>query len=245
MLLDIWLDLASTPAAVPVAIWLAYYGLNLVYTCVTSSSAEVARRLQFIALMWPQNLVAVLGKYAVLYLALRKSPLFWMLILPLSVYETTSIQAMADLFEGRPLKAPTLSQVSKQVKIAVAEMTGLYLSYRMWPWLMDDPFTGPTATSLIHAIWRATVFDIGLDVGFYAFHRSCHVNRTLYRLVHATHHTDTGKEHGHLVAYETYELSIVETFSILSSYIVGFELLSLFYQFSMSVLCLRESALSH
>lgn len=41
---------------------------------------------------------------------------------------------------------------------------------------------------------------------------------TLYRWLHAQHHTDTAKEHGHLVAHETYEVSLVEAISILGAH---------------------------
>jgi len=190
------------------------------------------KKLHFVAQLWPQSLLAVLTRYAVLCLGSRYSLLCCLLTLPISVWETTSLQAMADLYEGRPLKAPTAKQIVLQLKVAAVETLGYVLAFQIWPWLREDGLGAPPASVLLHAVWRAPLFDIGLDLGFYAFHRSCHVNRTLYRLVHAPHHAETGKEHGHLVAYETYELTFVETASILSSYLVGFQVLSLCFSFS-------------
>jgi hypothetical protein len=139
---------------------------------------------------------------------------------------------MADLYEGRPLKAPTAKQIVLQLKVAAVETLGYVLAFQIWPWLREDGLGAPPASVLLHAVWRTLLFDIGLDLGFYAFHRSCHVNRsatraspslpaaasepdrllpssslphphhllppttrrTLYRLVHAPHHAETGKE---------------------------------------------------
>jgi hypothetical protein len=215
------------------AVWLGAVALNLLYVSLISERAELGRRLQFIALMWLQNLISVVCRFAIMQWGVTHTLLYWTLFLPLSVYETTALQIMADLFEGRPLKPPTWRQVNQQSKVCVIEAIGYSISCSIWPWLIESATIWPTAGTLVHSVWRAAVFDVGLDLGFYAFHRTCHVNRTLYRWVHAPHHTDTGKEHGHLVAYETYELSIVETLSILSSYLVGFELLTLFYPFTM------------
>jgi len=223
--------MASTRNAA--AFWLLCAGGNLAYVAVTAERGERVRRLQFIALLWPHNVVNVLGRYFILWLSLTQSWLYFALLVPLTVFDTTSIQVVTDLFEGRPLKRPTLRHVGKFVKVAAIESIGYVLACQLWPWLQTDAYEGPTVAALAHAVWRTALFDVGLDLGFYSFHRCCHVNRTLYRLVHAPHHTDTGKEYGHLVASETYELSVVETLSILSSYLVGFELLSLVYRFTM------------
>lgn len=213
--------------------WLGAFALNVGYILLSSERPELGRRLKFIALMWPQNLISIFCRFAILHWGVTRTLLYWVLFLPLSVYETTTLQIMADLYERRPLKPPNWMQVCTQSKVAAIESIGYLIACRIWPWLPESATSWPTAGTLVHSVWRAAVFDVGLDVGFYAFHRSCHVNRTLYRWVHAPHHTDTGKEHGHLVAYETYELSVIETLSILSSYLVGFELLGLFYPFTM------------
>jgi len=212
------------------AVWVAFYLFNLVY--IRMIHPHDRKKLHFVAQLWPQSLLAVLTRYAVLCLGSRYSLLCCLLTLPISVWETTSLQAMADLYEGRPLKAPTAKQIVLQLKVAAVETLGYVLAFQIWPWLREDGLGAPPASVLLHAVWRTLLFDIGLDLGFYAFHRSCHVNRTLYRLVHAPHHAETGKEHGHLVAYETYELTFVETASILSSYLVGFQVLSLCFSFS-------------
>lgn len=78
-----------------------------------------------------------------------------------------------------------------------------------------------SARSLAAMVLLCPVFDLGLDFGFYCFHRVCHMNRWLYFQVHRDHHVDTAKEHGHLVAYETYTITWVETASITASYFIG------------------------
>ena len=59
------------------------------------------------------------------------------------------------------------------------------------------------------------------DLGFYAFHRACHMHRGLYKAVHRDHHVDTAKKYGRLVAYETYTITWLETISITASYFIG------------------------
>ena len=102
--------------------------------------------------------------------------LYWPLLLPIGVFETWSIQAMADVYESRPVKPVCLKQVLNQLKITTAESIGVTVGYKIWPWVRIDD---PTVESLLHATWRTFVFDIGLDIGFYTFHRVCHVNRAL------------------------------------------------------------------
>ena len=88
------------------------------------------KKLHFVAQLWPQSLLAVLTRYAVLCLGSRYSLLCCLLTLPISVWETTSLQAMADLYEGRPLKAPTAKQIVLQLKVAAVETLGCLPSQR-------------------------------------------------------------------------------------------------------------------
>jgi sterol desaturase/sphingolipid hydroxylase (fatty acid hydroxylase superfamily) len=59
--------------------------------------------------------------------------------------------------------------------------------------------------------------------------------------VHSDHHTTPGKTYGHLVAHETYDLSVVETASILGSYLIGFELIGLLYKYTLFDIALLVS----
>ena len=191
------------------------------------------RRAKFVALEWVRDILSVAGRFLVMKAALGKSSTYWALMWPLIVLDTTSVQVIADLYEGRPLKLPGMHAVKRMLvlsfAVAVSICTGVYghsPSYGPFhPGVYHIPLDGPTATSLLAAVWRVPLFDLGLDLGFYMFHRGCHTNRTLYRLVHAEHHTDTGKVHGHLVAWETWDISLIETFSIALSYAFGLALL--------------------
>lgn len=219
-------------------VWLGFFAYHLLVVLLTSPRNERLRRLRFVCVLYPQNLTVVLARFAVMRLSKLSSPLYWPLILPIGVFETWSVQAMADALEGRPQKAVTLDQVTKQIKVAACEAVGLTIGFKLWPWVTTD---GPNVASLIHSIWRAAVFDTGLDLGFYTFHRLCHKNRVLYRHVHSDHHTTPGKTYGHLVAHETYDLSVVETVAILGSYLIGFELIGLLYKYTLFDIALLVS----
>jgi len=227
------------------ACWLSFVTFNLGWVAMTSPKVDRWRRMRFVCMMWPQQFLAIVSRFLVMRLVklaswegLDHPALYWPLLLPIGVFETWSIQAMADVFESRPVKPVCLKQVLNQLKITTAESIGVTVGYKIWPWVRIDD---PTLESLLHATWRTFVFDIGLDIGFYTFHRVCHVNRTLYRWLHAQHHTDTAKEHGHLVAHETYEVSLVEAISILGSYLIGFELIGLLYNYTLFDIALLVS----
>jgi hypothetical protein len=162
-------------------VWLSFFAYQLLAVSFTSRGNERRRRLRFVLTLWPQNLAVVAARFAVMRLSKLSSPLFWPLLLPIGVFETWSVQAMADTFEDRPLKPITFDQITKQIKVAASEGVGLAIGFKLWPWVTTD---GPNIASLFHAVWRAAVFDTGLDLGFYTFHRVCHKSRLLYRYVH-------------------------------------------------------------
>ena len=190
------------------AVWLAGFAFNLCWVYRTSPQADRWRRCRFICRLWPQQTVVVLARFAVMRLVklsqgvgLDRPAVYWPFILPIGLFEAWSVQAMADEYEGRPLKPLCLRAVRTQLKVSFLEAVGLTVGYMIWPWVKIDD---PTVESWLHAPWRTFVFDIGLDVGFYTFHRSCHVNRTLYRWLHAPHHADTGKAHGRRLLHLDY-----------------------------------------
>ena len=74
---------------------------------------------------------------------------------------------------------------------------------------------------------RVVYVHVGLDLGFYLFHRACHVNKFLYKQVHRDLHIDTASKHGRLVAFETYTITWAETTRIAVSYVIGVGLVML------------------
>mmetsp|Transcript_6891 Transcript_6891/g.22639 ORF Transcript_6891/g.22639 Transcript_6891/m.22639 type:complete len:318 (-) Transcript_6891:664-1617(-) len=165
------------------ACWLSFVTFNLGWVAMTSPKVDRWRRMRFVCMMWPQQFLAIVSRFLVMRLVklaswegLDHPALYWPLLLPIGVFETWSIQAMADVFESRPVKPVCLKQVLNQLKITTAESIGVTVGYKIWPWVRIDD---PTLESLLHATWRTFVFDIGLDIGFYTFHRVCHVNRAL------------------------------------------------------------------
>ena len=165
------------------ACWLSFVTFNLGWVAMTSPKVDRWRRMRFVCMMWPQQFLAIVSRFLVMRLVklaswegLDHPALYWPLLLPIGVFETWSIQAMADVYESRPVKPVCLKQVLNQLKITTAESIGVTVGYKIWPWVRIDD---PTLESLLHATWRTFVFDIGLDIGFYTFHRVCHVNRAL------------------------------------------------------------------
>jgi len=181
-----------------------------------------------VLLLHPRDVVVVIARLWIMVETTRTTAAFWVLLWPLYVFEAISIQLVADIYEGRPLMGPTWHVWRKHIPVAMAETLALNIGFLIWGGRAGIPM-GPTqATWMLHMLWRAALFDIGLDFGFYTFHRTCHANRTLYKWIHAPHHADTGKRHGHLVAHETYDLTLNELNVLLYSYLIGFELLRAF-----------------
>jgi len=194
----------------------------------TYASHATATHLQ-VLLQHPRDIIVATARWWIMAEATRTTAAFWVLLWPLYVFEAISMQFVADLYEGRPLKGPTWHVWHKHIPVFLAEAMGLNIGFLIWGGRAGIPIEGPTqATWMLNMLWRAPLFDLGLDFGFYTFHRTCHANRTLYKWIHAPHHIDTGKRHGHLVAHETYDLTLVELNSLLGSYLIGFELLRTF-----------------
>jgi sterol desaturase/sphingolipid hydroxylase (fatty acid hydroxylase superfamily) len=154
---------------------------------------------------------------------------------PLIAAEMAYIQLMADRYEKR-LFSPTLTRslISNALGVAVIEGLGLALAthgpvltsgFGLLP-IVDAAvvFDGAAARA---TIWRVPLFELGVDLAFYTFHRCCHSIPWLYAAVHKKHHAETAKAHGRLVAYETYTLTWLETLTFLGNYLLGFLLLRL------------------
>lgn len=195
---------------------------NLAHVALTAPPRDRTARLSHTALGWARDVVVVSVRYLVIRTGHRGSPLAWPLLIPLGIFETHSTQWLADRYAGRPAERLTRHQCLKQVPIACTEALGLAVGFRVLPVAPG----GASPAALVGCLWRAPLFDLGLDLGFYAFHRACHANRRLYRWVHAEHHTDVGVTHGRLVAHETYTLSAAEALCILGSYLVGLGMVS-------------------
>lgn len=131
----------------------------------------------------------------------------------------------ADRYSARPVVGLCWTQVCSCLRVAIVEGTGTLFALLV---IGIADFSQPaTARSLLSMLYFCPLFDAGLDLGFYLFHRACHRSKLLYKLVHLDHHADTAREHGRLVAYETYTITWVETASITSSYLLGFGLVAL------------------
>jgi len=202
---------------------------NFLYVALTAPRHDLVPRFKFTALNWARDVIVVSMRYFVICNGHHGSPLAWVFLLPLGIFETQTTQWLADWYEGRPMKNVTKHQVLKQIPVACTEAFGLSIGFRIFSIAPG----GPSPAALLHAIWRAPLFDVGLDLGFYTFHRTCHKNRQLYRWIHAEHHTDVAKEYGQLVAHETYSISTIEALSILSSYLIGFELIGIVMPYSL------------
>lgn len=150
---------------------------------------------------------------------------FYFLLLPaLTLFETFTIQAMSDRIAGRAVTTSiTRTQLWNCVRVGAVEGLAVWLGLLIHSCLQGtgDVNSPPTAFSVISFLWLCPVFDAGLDLGFYTFHRSCHQYPSLYRNVHKFHHVNTAKAHGRLMAYETYSLTMTETVCIILSYAVG------------------------
>jgi alkylglycerol monooxygenase len=168
---------------------------------------------------------------AVRYAIMTNGGFAWLLMWPLTCFETAFIQFAADNYEGRAFM-PTLTRrwLRNSMQIAVVEVIGLIivLHGRVPVLFAQKLIVMPSVTLLppwlkiwAHSVWRVPLFELGLDLSFYIFHRTCHTSPFLYNLIHRVHHTDTAKAHGRLVAYETYTLTLFETLSFLHGYLVG------------------------
>jgi len=194
---------------------------NLLYVRYFAPLYDRKARLKFVALSWCRDIIVVAVRYFIVCNGHHGSPLAWLFLLPLGVFETHTTQWLADWYERRPMKHITAHQVLKQIPVACTEAFGLSIGFRVFNMAPG----GPSPAALLDVVWRAPLFDVGLDLGFYTLHRTCHKNKKLYRWIHAEHHTDVAKEYGILVAHETYSISTIEALSILASYLIGFELI--------------------
>jgi len=207
----------------------AGFVFNLLYVMLTSPRHDCVPRLKFTCCGWPRDIVVVAVRYFIMCNGHHGSPLAWLFLLPLGVFETQTTQWLADWYEGRPMKNLTKHQILKQIPVACTEAFGVSIGFRIF----NIAPGGPSAGAILHTVWRAPLFDVGLDLGFYTFHRTCHKHRQLYRWIHAEHHTDVAKEYGQLVAHETYSISTIEALSILGSYLVGFEMIGAILPYSL------------
>jgi sterol desaturase/sphingolipid hydroxylase (fatty acid hydroxylase superfamily) len=144
-------------------------------------------------------------------------------VYPLTVFETTVAQITADRHERRKVIGMSLRQLGNCLRVAIVESCGISLA--IWLSRAFELKPGPPSVlTLLFTVLLAPAFDLGLDLGFWTFHRTSHKVKWLYIMVHADHHVDTAKDHGRLVAYETYSITWLETVSILSCYFVGLSL---------------------
>ena len=91
--------------AYTVATFLAFWALNIFYVYLTAPSAtEARRRVNYVLLQHPRDAAVVTARWWILAEAMRTTPAFWLLVWPLVVFEAISVQLLADLYEGRPLK---------------------------------------------------------------------------------------------------------------------------------------------
>jgi alkylglycerol monooxygenase len=160
---------------------------------------------------------------AVRYQALSRGGLHLLLLWPLVMLETWVVQLLADFTERRPFKALSREGARNCLQVAVIEAVELTALL----WLVagraeEPPSATEVALTVLHGVWRAPLFDLVLDSTFYAFHRLCHINKALFKHTHQHHHVHTHKDHGHLVAWETYTISLGENLGIVLCHAVAF-----------------------
>ena len=167
-------------------------------------------------------------------------------------YETWMLQWMIDYAEGRPHMAMVMNvdKVKREDNSTVAKTK----KKNMWWWLYCclkpgvvnglwmhvlvhvvgmpiDKQPVNVWSTLLHSVWRVPLFELGLDLAFYLTHRWWHRNTRLYVWVHKQHHVhpwadaDQGHGHGHLVTYDSYNLSWSEALWVGACYGVGLLLL--------------------
>eukprot|EP00121_Abeoforma_whisleri_P003475 Awhi_evm1s3122 len=141
------------------------------------------------------------------------------LLWPLTLFETFSTQFMGDRYSQRSTLGVCWSQIWTCLRVAIVEGSSSFLGLQLFK--VADISLVPSSLSIVRMVYFCPIFDLGLDLGFYTFHRLCHSNRFLYKLVHADHHLHTAKKYGRLVAFETYTITLIETISITSSYFIG------------------------
>ena len=191
--------------------------------------AEARRKLAYCAVAIPREVLCTAVRYRVTLAACRLpvdgpvAVLPWVAALwPLTIFESQGIQFTADRYSQRPVVGLCATQAWSCLRVAVVEAVGMLTALHQTGFVDAANPGRATAATLLRMLWMAPVFDCGLDLGFYVFHRACHESPLLYRLVHKEHHTDTAKRHGRLVAYETYTLTWAETFLISFAYLLGF-----------------------
>lgn len=146
--------------------------------------------------------------------ALTRGGLQWLSLFPLIMAEVWILQLLADGIEKRPLKMLPREGARNCLRVAIFEAIELMAVIRFFGIPAEDPTFMEVASAVYHGMWRAPLFDLVLDSAFYLFHRSCHINKALFKHCHGHHHTHTGKDEGHLVAWETYTIDPVENIGI-------------------------------
>lgn len=140
---------------------------------------------------------------------------------PLVCLEVMIVQMLADHTERRPLKWLPREGALNCLQVAVIEAAELAtLLWLVGGW-SEDPSSAEVAATVLHGVWRAPLFDLVLDSTFYAFHRLCHKNKSLFKYTHQHHHVHTHKDHGHLVAWETYTITLGENFGIVACHAIA------------------------
>ena len=206
--------------AVPVA---CGFLLNcLGYCATTRTGTDLRRHLAFTVIQWSSDIIRSMLRYFVVTSICERRFAAMLLIWPLTVFETTMAQWMMDMHERRPFVPMTRTQLANCLRVACVEGAGVLAAIELGPRsplrLVVSTTSPPSARAILSLVVLSPLFDLGLDLGFYTFHRACHVNKTLFALVHQDHHTDTAKAHGRLVAYETYSITWAETLSIFVCY---------------------------
>lgn len=189
--------------------------LNAALNYYTAEDKVLGReRVRFNMWQYSRDVVIMFCRFSIMLRGGLWLPLLW----PLTIFETASIQWIVDKYEGREFCGITKKQITNTLKVSIVECVAAQIGRHVVGW--DDP-SYPTGWDLLKSVYMCPVFDVGLDLGFYVFHRTCHKNLFLYKLVHKDHHVDTAKDFGRLVAFETYTITLLEAISIVASYFLG------------------------
>ena len=226
---------------------LGVYAFFLLFNLVSytrSSTKTLKSDLIYTLILYPNDLFRTLIRWYILSRVNVNSYKELLLLWPLTIYETSLTQIMTDMHSSNsndtdtPPPSITKTQLINCARTSTVEAFGVTLALKIMPQIaqllpipldsllkpaMDIPFSEslPTAKTILSLVLLIPLFDLGLDLGFYTFHRICHINKFLFKLVHQDHHVDTGLTHNRLVAYETYTITWIETLSIFGCYELG------------------------